>query len=79
MAKEKVNYQEVYDLYLSSSETKDLSKFCADYGVNYDKLMSWQRHHLWSEKLGKTVHVKQLKVAKVQIIGKPCKSPTVKM
>ena len=57
MAKEKVNYQEVYDLYQLCSETKDFREFCADYGVNYDKFMNWQRHQLWSEKLGKTVHV----------------------
>nr|WP_300762544.1 hypothetical protein [uncultured Bacteroides sp.] len=31
MAKEKVNYQEVYDLYQLCSETKDLREFCADY------------------------------------------------
>ena len=65
MAKEKVNYQEVYDLYQLCSETKDLREFCADYGVNYDKFMNWQRHQLWSEKLGKTVQVEQPKVAKV--------------
>ncbi|WP_270230943.1 hypothetical protein [Phocaeicola coprocola] len=69
MAKEKVNYQEVYDLYQLCSETKDLREFCADYGVNYDKFMNWQRHQLWSEKLGKTVQVEQ----------KPCNSPTVKL
>ena len=40
MAKEKVNYQEVYDLYQLCSETKDLREFCADYGVNYDNLKS---------------------------------------
>lgn len=67
MAKEKVNYQEVYDLYQLCSETKDLREFCADYGVNYDKFMNWQRHQLWSEKLGKTVQVDQPKVAKVLI------------
>ena len=78
MAKEKVNYQEVYNLYQLCSETKDLREFCADYGVNYDKFMNWQRHQLWSEKLGKTVQVEQPKVAKVQITGKPCNSPTVK-
>ena len=72
MAKEKVNYQEVYDLYQLCSETKDLREFCADYGVNYDKFMNWQRHQLWSEKLGKTVQVEQPKV-------KPCNSPTVKL
>ena len=77
MAKEKVNYQEVYDLYQLCSETKDLREFCADYGVNYDKFMNWQRHQLWSEKLGKTVQSEQPKVAKVQITGKPCNSPTV--
>ena len=43
MAKEKVNYQEVYDLYQLCSETKDLREFCADYGVNYDKFMNWQK------------------------------------
>lgn len=57
MAKEKVNYQEIYDLYQLWSETKNLREFCADYEVNYDKLMNWQRHQLWNEKLGKTVHV----------------------
>ena len=67
MAKEKVNYQEVYDLYQLCSETKDLREFCADYGVNYDKFMNWQRHHLWSEKLGKTVPAEQPKVAKVKV------------
>ena len=77
--KEKVNYQEVYDLYQLCSETKDLREFCADYGVNYDKFMNWQRHQLWSEKLGKTVQSEQPKVAKVQITGKPCNSPTVKI
>ena len=30
MAKEKVNYQEVYDLYQLCSEVKDLKVFCAD-------------------------------------------------
>ena len=79
MAKEKVNYQEVYDLYQLCSETKDLREFCADYGVNYDKFMNWQRHQLWSEKLSKTVQVEQPKVAKVRITGKPCNSPTVKL
>ena len=79
MAKEKVNYQEVYDLYQLCSETKDLRESCTDYGVNYDKFMNWQRHQLWNEKLGKTVHVEQLKVAKVQITDKPCNSPVVKM
>ncbi len=52
MAKEKVNYQEVYDLYQLCSDTKDLREFCADYGVNYDKFMNWQRHQLWSENYG---------------------------
>ena len=37
MPKEKVNYQEVYDLYQLCSETKDLKEFCSEYGVNYDK------------------------------------------
>lgn len=37
IAKEIVNYQEVYDLYQFCSETKNLSEFCADYGVNYEK------------------------------------------
>lgn len=50
-----------------------------DYRVNYDKFMNWQRHQLWSEKSGKTVQVEQSKVAKVQITGKPCNSPTVKL
>ena len=72
MAKEIVNYQEVYDLYQLCSETQDLCELCADYGVNYDKFINWQRYQLWSEKLGKTVHVEQSKVAKVQITGKPC-------
>lgn len=34
---------------------------------------------MWSEKLGKIVQVKQPKVAKVEITGKPYNSPTVKM
>ena len=35
MQKEKVNYQEVYDLYQLCSETKDLKEFCSEYSVNY--------------------------------------------
>ena len=35
MPKEKVNYQEVYDLYQRCIETKDLKEFCSEYGVNY--------------------------------------------
>ena len=46
MVKEKVNYQEVYDLYQLCNETKELREFCADYGVNYDKFMNWKRHQL---------------------------------
>lgn len=33
MPKEKVNYQEVYDLYQLCSETKDLKVFCSEYDV----------------------------------------------
>ena len=36
MPKEKVNYQEVCDLYQLCSETKDLKGVCSEYGVNYD-------------------------------------------
>ena len=66
MAKEKVNYQEVYDLYQLCSETRDLREFCADYGVNYDKFMNWQRHQLWSEKLGKKLLVVSNKMDKLE-------------
>lgn len=68
----------MYDLYQLCSETKDFHEFCADYGVNYDKFMNCQRNQLWSEKLGRTVQIEQPKVAKVQVSGKPCNSPTVK-
>ena len=46
MPKEKVNYQEVYDLYQLCSETKDLKEFCSEYGVNYYKFMNsnWNLH-----------------------------------
>ena len=46
MQKEKVNYQEVYDLYQLCCETKDLEEFCSEYGVNYDKFMNsnWSLH-----------------------------------
>ena len=37
MSKEKINYQEVYDLYQLCSETNDLKEFCTENGVNYDK------------------------------------------
>lgn len=43
MAKEKVNYQEVYELYQLCRETKDFCKFCTDYREKYDKLINW--HH----------------------------------
>ena len=79
MPKEKVNYQEVYDLYQLCSETKDLKEFCSEYGVNYDKFMNWQRHQLWDEKLGKTVEVKQPDTAPVQIVDTPSNQPTVKI
>lgn len=36
MPKEKVNYQEVYDLYQLCSETMDLKEFGSEYSVNYD-------------------------------------------
>ena len=46
MPKEKVNYQEGYDLYQLCSETKDLKESCSEYGVNYDKFMNsnWNLH-----------------------------------
>lgn len=41
IAKEKINYQEVYDLYQLYSKTNDLREFCADYyAVNYNKFMN---------------------------------------
>lgn len=79
MSKEKVNYQEVYDLYRLCSQTKDLREFCMEYGVNHAKFMNWQSYQLWNEKLGKIVQVEQPKVVKVQITGKPFNIPTVKM
>ena len=49
MPKEKVNYQEVYDLYQLCSGTKDLKEFSSEYGVNYDKFMNSNRNlHLKS-------------------------------
>ena len=69
MFKEKVNYQEVYDLYQLCSETKDLHEFCSEYGVNYDKFMNWQRHQLWYAKLGKTVTREKPSTVPVQIVG----------
>lgn len=65
--------------YQLCSETKEFRNFCADYGVNYDKFMNWQRHQLRNEKFGKTVPKDQPKVTKVHITGKPCNSPTVKL
>ena len=46
MPKEKVNYQDVNDLYQLCSETKNLKEFCSEYGVNYDKFMNskWNLH-----------------------------------
>lgn len=46
MPKEKVNYQEVYDLYQLCSGSKDLKDFCSGYRVNYDKFMNsnWNLH-----------------------------------
>ena len=41
MSKEKVNYQEVYDLYQLCSEMKALKEFCSEYGSNYEKFMNW--------------------------------------
>lgn len=69
MAREKVNYQEIYKLHQLYSETKDLHKSYADYGVNYDRFVHWQRHQLWNEKFGKTVQAVHPKIAKVQITG----------
>ncbi len=46
MPKEKVNYQEVYDLYQLCSETKYRKEFFSEYVVNYDKFMNsnWNLH-----------------------------------
>lgn len=46
MPKEKVNYQEVYDLYQLCSESKELKEFCSEYSVNNDKFMNsnWNLH-----------------------------------
>lgn len=79
MPKEKVNYQEVYDLYQLCSETKELKEFCNEMGVNYEKFMNWQRHQLWDEKMGKTVSAEQPSTAPVRIVGTPSNQPTVKM
>ena len=38
MPKEKVNYQEVYDLYQLCCETKDLKEFCSEYGSTMTSL-----------------------------------------
>ena len=38
MSKEKVNYQEVYDLYQLCSEAKDLKDFCSEYGSTMTSL-----------------------------------------
>ena len=59
----------MYDLYQLCSETKDLKEFCSEYGVSYEKFMNWRRHQLWNGKLGKTVEVKQLDAAPVNIVG----------
>ncbi len=60
MAKEKVNYQEVYDLYQLCCKQRHFASFLCDYGVNL-RASAWnlQRNQLWSEKLGKTVQVDQ--------------------
>jgi hypothetical protein len=79
MSKEKVNYQEVYDLYQLCSETKALREFCTEYGVSYDKFMNWQRHQLWDEKLGKTVTQRQPSAAPVKIVGTPTNQSEVKI
>ena len=33
---DEINFQEEYNLYLLSSETRDLKEFCFAYGVNYE-------------------------------------------
>lgn len=71
MSKEKVNYQEVNDLYQLRSEMKALKESCSEYGANYEKFMNWQRHQLWGEKLGKTTEAKHPNDATVKIIGMP--------
>lgn len=55
MAKEKVNYQEVYDLYQLCCETKDLRRVLCGLWSELRQVHELQRHQLWSEKLGKTV------------------------
>ena len=40
MPKEKVNYQEVYDLYQLCSETKDLKEFCSEYRSSAPSMVS---------------------------------------
>lgn len=38
MAKEKINYQEVYYFYTLRRESKSLREFSTDYRINYDNL-----------------------------------------
>lgn len=77
-AKEKVNYQEVYDLYQLCNETNDLREFCANYGLNYDKFINLAASPVVKREDRQTIQVEQTKVAKVRITGKLCNSPSVK-
>ena len=57
MTKEKVNYQEVYDLYLLCSETKELREFCADYGVRYEDSSDTSKVYMFMSRNRKTVKI----------------------
>ena len=46
MSETRTNYKEVYDLYQMYSKGKDLKEFCHEAGVQYSKLMDWQRKYM---------------------------------
>ena len=50
-------YQEVFELYQLCSTSKDLKEFFIDAGVNYNKIIEWQRKQQWNAKLGRMEEV----------------------
>lgn len=71
MPNNKINYSEIQSLYELCSEGRDLTEFCKDAGVNYEKFVSWQRRQLWNEKLGKTEDKSNPVMSPIRIIDMP--------
>src|SRR5574344_210705 len=71
MSENRINYEEVQRLYELCTQGTDLREFCKDCGVKYDRFLSWQRHQLWNEKLGRTESPSLPRMSSIKITDAP--------